>query len=246
MIFAKVDVDLRDHPKAQRAGVAMATWLWGLLYARGHQTNGEIPGYALRGSWSGEKQATKDADALVAAGLWAPSSDGFRILNYSAKNETSEDIAKRRADTRTRVEKHRDQKRRADLKGSQGNALHAPVTEPPCNADVPGSDSDSDSDSDLGSEGVQGEPGRGPVPEWFRQAAATVAMTLGREVTELDARWLEYVGSRARKGWPHGHGDAVAWLSQVLRAESARRVAPAKRGAELTKQPAADAPWAKD
>lgn len=72
-------------------------------------------------------------------------------------------------------------------------------------------------------------------------------MTLGGTVSDRPARWAEYSSSRDRKGWAKNHGDALGWLSAVLRSERERASSrPAARGAEITKQPPDyDAPWMK-
>ena len=107
MIFAKVDVKLRDHERAHRAGAAMATWTWALLYVREQETDGFIPDVALRGAWVGERVARQHAAVLVTVGLWEAVSGGWRICKYGAKNETRMAIAARRAEVRERVAKHR-------------------------------------------------------------------------------------------------------------------------------------------
>ena len=81
MIFAKVDVELRDHDKGHRAGAAMATWLWALLWTRAKEEDGFVARASLRGSWRGERQAVADMRKLVEVGLAVESvktSDGLR------------------------------------------------------------------------------------------------------------------------------------------------------------------------
>jgi DNA-binding CsgD family transcriptional regulator len=107
MIYAKVDVKLRDHERAHRAGAAMATWTWALLYAREQESDGFVPDVALRGAWTGEKQAKRDAEKLVEVGLWEHADRGYRICRYEAKNDTKESIAARRKETRDRVAAYR-------------------------------------------------------------------------------------------------------------------------------------------
>ncbi len=161
MIFAKVDVKLRDHHRAQRAGAAMGTWLWGLLYVREHQTDGVIPDVSLRYAWVGEKAARRDAARLVEVGLWEDLSGSWRICRYSDKNDTAEDIAKRRAEARERMQRVRLNKQRTN-------------GEPPrnCVTEVPGSGSGSGSGSDLISEGELEREAQPPEGSQARYASA--------------------------------------------------------------------------
>lgn len=233
MIYAKVDVQLRDHARAHKAADAMSTWLWGLLYSRGQESDGYIPDVAIKGAWVGEKAAKQHAKTLVSVGLWERDLDGWRISRYEAKNETAARIAERRAESRERMARVRANKPRTQSE-VRNNRTHVN------SAAVPDSDSVSLSGSDLGSR----ESTDGATPPWFEQAAAAAAMAVGGEVGELPARWVSYKASRDRKGWSMNHGDAVGWLSDVVRGERERaaRAGPAPRqklGA------AANAPWMK-
>lgn len=232
MIYAKVDVKLRDHVRAHRAGAAMSTWLWALLYVREQETDGEIPKLALRLAWAGEKDARKHAEILVSVGLWEKSPEGWRICRYDAKNDTKAAIEANRKKVRDRVTAHR--------RNASCNALHTPSVTDSTVTTVPGSRSRSDCDSGS-PEGVQGEPtaltfevGRdvelrpepappttATPPPWFATAAETASMAVG-EVSELPARWASYRSSRSRKGWSMGHEDAVGWLCDVVRSERAK------------------------
>lgn len=122
MIFAKVDVELRDHERAHRAGPAMATWTWALLWTRAKERNGFVASEALRGAWVGEKTAARDMARLVACGLVAPVDGGWQILHYEEKNDTREDVEARKATQRERKAKW-DAKRRGNaLPTRSGNA----------------------------------------------------------------------------------------------------------------------------
>lgn len=189
MIYAKVDVDLRDHLKAHKAGSAMATWLWGLLYARGQQTDGHVPDLALRLSWAGEKESRRHAVLLVEAGLWENTDGGWRILKYAEKNSTKNEVDENKARARERM-----QRVRANRTRTNGEP-------PPKNfAEVPGSGSGSG--SDLGSR--EGEPEREP------EAEATT------EVKPAKFRYREAYARGIAKGkgspwaWPPSPQDAWA------------------------------------
>jgi len=100
MIFAKVDVELRDHVRAARAGAAMGTWLWALLWTRAKELDGFVALEALRGSWVGADRARKDLDRLAEVGLVEVVSGGWMLLGYAEKNETREAVSERRRATR--------------------------------------------------------------------------------------------------------------------------------------------------
>lgn len=106
MIFAKLDVELRDHEKAQRAGTAMGTWTWALLWTRAKERDGFVAAEALRGAWAGEKQAAKDMAALVSCGLASVAEGGWMLFGYAEKNETRDQIDQRRAEGRERKQRH--------------------------------------------------------------------------------------------------------------------------------------------
>lgn len=106
MIFAKVDVELRDHERAHQAGQAMGTWTWALLWTRAKERDGFVAVESLRGAWAGEKQATKDMAKLVDVGLAEVVSGGWTLHGYSDKNETRADIDKRREEGRERKARH--------------------------------------------------------------------------------------------------------------------------------------------
>lgn len=82
MIFARIDVELRDHEKAQQAGQAMATWTWALLWTRAKERDGFVSESSLRGAWSGEKQSRKDMGKLVACGLARKTNGGWQLRHF--------------------------------------------------------------------------------------------------------------------------------------------------------------------
>lgn len=108
MIYARVDVNFGDHPKALEAGpVARDLWTWGLLYCRKHELDGVLPVSAVVSStWgAGGNANRKVADRLVSVGLWKACEGGWRILHYAEKNETRREIDERRAASRERQQR---------------------------------------------------------------------------------------------------------------------------------------------
>lgn len=106
MIYAKLDVSFRDHPRALRAGPhGRDLWFWGMMYIREHATDGFIPTEAIVACpWGrGSKANVALAAKLVEVGLWAASDGGFVMLRYAEKgNETKAQIDERRHYDRVR------------------------------------------------------------------------------------------------------------------------------------------------
>lgn len=222
MLHARLDLAIVNHPRAHKAGPAMATWTWALAYTRQEELDGHIPAWSLRLSWCGEKVAREHARRLVEVGLFEVTDDGWRLCRYEDKNETREQIAALRGDARERMARVRANRRRT-----------SPVT----SGKVPDSDSGSVSGSDL-------QGGAGGRPAWFDDAIATVEATTGLATSEAAALWLQYEAARSRKGWAMNHRDAVGWVTNVLRSEKREARAAPRRGAEATKQPSdPNAPW---
>lgn len=235
MIHAKVDVSLRDHVRAHKAGAAMGTWTWGLLYVREHETDGHVPDIAIRLAWVGERDARRDAAKLVEVGLWTKhqDGDGWMICKYDAKNETRAVIDVRRKETRERVAKHRASNH---SRNALPNALHGVL--------VPGSGSDSGSDSEisLGSERADQSPREGspaPVKPVPTATAPSEPLFAAGTAGALEARERFEHAVAAATGRPfalgrapfhgndlctvlNGHGpatgllDALAWLDGAV------------------------------
>lgn len=120
MIHAKLDLDLLCHPRAHRAGEAMATWSWGLIYTRSGHYDGVIHADMLRTSWVGEEKARLHADRLVEVGLWIRRDDGdYEMWRYADKNETRVEIEKR-------LKKDRDRKKTGFRSDSKRKAVGIP------------------------------------------------------------------------------------------------------------------------
>lgn len=134
-LFAKVDLSWKAHPKALRAGAeARDLWLWCLLYTREYELDGFVPLEAMRTSWSLDWKC--NAEKLVEVGLMVESEGGYSLTGYDQKNETKEEIDRRRELTKKRVQRFR--------QVASGNASVTHHVTHPCNATVPDSDSDSD------------------------------------------------------------------------------------------------------
>ena len=166
MIFAKMDVTLRDHAKLIKAigkvgWGALGVYAWAMMYLRAAETeDGVLADDVVELSMPNQKDTKKIIAALVDVGLLVrrdagggSSGGGYYLDKYETKNETKAVIAERRAATAERVTRYRGV--RNGVTGPSVTLLH-PQTE---NAFVPGSDSDSVLRSD---QGVQG--GMAPLP----------------------------------------------------------------------------------
>ncbi len=96
-----------------KAGPA-ACWLWvcGLAYCQRHSTDGHIPAEAL--AWLGVVSPQKMTAALVAAGLWHRTDNGWRVHDYLDWNESSESRRKKTTEKNERQQRWRDSRRDVD------------------------------------------------------------------------------------------------------------------------------------
>ena len=182
MIFAKVDTELRDHRRAHEAGSAMATWTWALLWTRAKEEDGYVSRSALRGAWTGERQALADMRKLVkvglveevpadftgtSPGLRADFAGGWRILRYDLHNETREAISKRR---------EQETKRKASFRSKDSRVSRWDTRVPPgagTPVGVPRTETESESESETESEEIpEGEHAAPPAPPPKVKAAA--------------------------------------------------------------------------
>jgi hypothetical protein len=243
--FAPIDVSIMTHPKACAAGPeAMGLWLWGQTYSKLHKTGGRIHRSAALVAWGGKRNIML-AKRLVTAGLWLALEDGdWDVHNFEAKSPG------RRTQTgdaplsgTERVRKHRAEKKAREESGRASDVTQLDVTVTPvtrssnaCNSTSTSSESGSGSLGDA----------RGGHPEWFEAAAATASLA-GSPVTDLPARWVQFLGSCERRVLSPTQGLAASWLVSTMRAErreDARK--SAARPSEITKQSFdPDAPWIK-
>jgi hypothetical protein len=242
MLYVKINTHVTDHVRFAEAGAAARDlWVWGMLYAGKHETDGAIPMAAvLTAPWGSTGKANiKVAQRLVEVGLWERTDQGYQICRWAEQgNMTRAQMEEERAKARARMGKRRSGFVRPN---EQANAER---TSP----DVPTSTSLSGSSGSSSAE-IQSVTGGAGAPDWFAvEAVEMVQMTAGVGVDQIGARWLEYSASRKRKTWSMDAGDAAGWLTNVIRSErrQASERKPHARGAEITKQPYQDdAPWLK-
>jgi hypothetical protein len=211
MIYAKLDVDILDHPRALAAGRdARDLWIWSVLYARKHQTDGEIPiASVLASSWGlGGKKNGRLADRLVAVGLWERTDDGFRVLRYAAKNDTKQAISERQRFERERKADRRSRSRAPDSVSSPASCPTGTTGGTPTVPPGSGSGSGSDQVLDLASGELV------VVPDWWAGVLGVIEQT-GVTPDPLSS-WLRYSGHRAGKSRPTTPSDAIYWLTTVI------------------------------
>lgn len=245
MIYAKVDVKLRDHERAHRAGNAMSTWLWALLYSREQETDGYIADAMIRLAWAGEAEARKHARKLIEVELWEADAErgGWRVCRYSDKNETRSSIAVRRAEAADRMTRVRANRMRTP---SPCSSEHPPNTRSVDRTAVPGSGSGSGSvisDPEIPEEihsarevpdspplrplAVVPDPS-GPPPDWWDLVLATIHASVGVALASGEC-WLAYAGHRHGKRLPATREDALQWLVQVMVPKARKAADEARR-----------------
>ena len=87
--YISVEVDFFDHPKTIAAGERLA-WrhLRAVAWCHRHTTDGHLPRRAALDIVFSQVAA----DKLVAAGLWEPTPDGWRIHDYLEHQESRESL----------------------------------------------------------------------------------------------------------------------------------------------------------
>ncbi len=206
--FQPIDVTIEGHPKAWAAGPeAMGLWLWGMVHAKQHKTEGRISRVAALGAWGGKRNIML-AKRLVDAGLWVLREDGdWSVFNFAAKSAGAPKSTER-------VKRFRLRSRNADETRSSETSVSSSIS-----VSSSGSDLGSDARDPVTEVRRVGDP---PQPGWFDGACEAAAMAIGGEVSGRSALWVQYLASRSRKTWAMNHTDAVGWLTAVVRSERER------------------------
>jgi hypothetical protein len=115
VIYAGIDVNVITHEKALAAGIeAFGLWAWGMCYAQLHETDGRLPRIVVISALAGRRNVML-AQRLVAAGLWTENEDGsWQIYNYRKKNQSAEEIRKKREAAAERARAWRERVRTRD------------------------------------------------------------------------------------------------------------------------------------
>lgn len=130
MIFAGIDVNVITHEKALAAGIeAFGLWAWGMCYAQLHETDGRLPRLAVLSALLGKRNVML-AKRLVDSGLWLENEDGsWQIYNYRKKNQSAEEIRKKKEAAAERARAWRERVRTRD--GSRDERVRTDPPPPP-------------------------------------------------------------------------------------------------------------------
>jgi hypothetical protein len=114
-MWSKLDDELLDHRKILQAGeligkngpaIALGFYTIGLLWSNKHLTDGHLPQPVVN-SFRQVAHPASIAHALVQAGLWDKTANGFQIHNFSDWNPSATSIKKRRKADRIRKQHER-------------------------------------------------------------------------------------------------------------------------------------------
>lgn len=98
MTWAKVDDTLHAHRKVRLAGLeAMGLWLVALSYCAQHITDGHLRADEVTHLALTKKRAEKLAGALVSAGLWDTTADGWCFHDWEHYQPTRASVLAERA-----------------------------------------------------------------------------------------------------------------------------------------------------
>lgn len=107
MPFFNVDDQFHGHPKRRKAGwAAVGLWTTAGSWCRAYKRDGFVP-IELVEEWKAKRQA----EQLVAAGLWAEAKcgeeTGYQFHDWLDINSTSDEVEKQREAARERQKKRR-------------------------------------------------------------------------------------------------------------------------------------------
>lgn len=114
MSWLRIDDNAPSHRKILRAPPA-ARWVWvcGLAYCQRHRTDGHIPAEALA-TFAVDKPKPL-ADALVAAGLWHVTPDGWRVHDFLDWNDSADEREAKTAEKGERQRRWRERRRNSPV-----------------------------------------------------------------------------------------------------------------------------------
>lgn len=93
-MWFKVDDKLHSHSKRHAAGPrAMGLWVIAGSWSADQLTDGHVPRHMVAALGF----TTRDASALVTAGLWRIEGDGWRFHDWQAMNPTRQQVEDQRA-----------------------------------------------------------------------------------------------------------------------------------------------------
>jgi len=122
LIYATVDVELRDHERIFLAtadvdpalagmmrSAVLGLFTWSLLWCRAKRTDGRIPKSMAHAAFGGGQDEI--IRRLLGCGLWKDEATHYELRNYGAKNDTREQIEARVAATAERKGRYREKQK---------------------------------------------------------------------------------------------------------------------------------------
>lgn len=210
MIYAGIDVDIITHEKALNAGVAaFGLWVWGMCYAQKHTTDGRLPLVAVMSALDEDRRVLRRATVrLCTSGLWVESADGsFAVFNYPKKNQTSEDIQRKKDEARER--KDRWLAKQEEARGTRSDSKQERRIQPTPSPELPPAPSDL-----FGTETAKPSPPLEPVTE-IRSRRKPETGCPPSEASAGELRdWAE------RWKIPDGHGEFANFLDHHRKSEA--------------------------
>lgn len=101
MPWAKLDDHFHDNPKVRRAwrssNAAVGLHVMALTYSAAHLLDGRVEPEFVADQMPAVRQQEAAAQALIDAGLWLPTKDGWEIKDYLAYNPSRADVEAKRA-----------------------------------------------------------------------------------------------------------------------------------------------------
>lgn len=243
MIYAGIDVNIITHEKALAAGIeAFGLWSWGMCYAQLHVTDGRLPRVAVLSALAGRRNIIH-AKRLVEAGLWVDNDDGsWSIWNYGKKNQTAEEIQRKKDAAAERARRWRDRHVTRDVTRDERvstppspSLQTSPAPEPPP-APSPENKTNESESARVGL-GRKELPRDEPLTDSRIARVEALTMPKGLRI-DADSEWRKFVATTRANGklvasvddaWEKWLIDAMGYLERDRRLESDRREAAQRR-----------------
>lgn len=214
MIYAGIDVNVITHEKALAAGIeAFGLWAWGMCYAQLHETDGRLPRLAVLSALAGKRNAVH-AKRLVDSGLWSVNEDGsWQIHNYRKKNQTSEEIRRKKDAAAERARAWRERVRTRDVTRDERVRTDPPPEPPPSPETPPPPSPENKTGETRAPEGLK-RALREDEPFTDKRAGYVATLHMNEGVL-LDGPkvWRKFVNDRISHGFLFGSAEQVdaAW-----------------------------------
>ena len=234
MLWVKLGTHITDHERLLEAGaVARDLYVWGLLYAGKHETDGELPMSAVLASpWGANgTRNIKPALRLVEVGLWLRTSLGFSSCRWAEQgNETKASLAEKRTsakDRKTRFanEKVRRSEQRTNAFGSTSTSLSdLDLSQIASTAELP-----AEAVSEVRARVLAPESSAGDLTPELRMVVAQVCEP-NLVTLDADLEWTTYVAHCGKTGTYVTPAGWKYWLCNAAKFAKRDRIREAARG----------------